>query len=91
MLYNYEKADKRPDYCKKDPFSITPEEKDLRKAYNNKVHYDVTGSALNIANCPFLAIVDIDINKKLDDSERTAIRNEIIKKIELSRISVGLV
>ncbi|KAA6368923.1 MAG: hypothetical protein EZS28_035550, partial [Streblomastix strix] len=91
-LYNYEKADKRPDYCKKEPWKLTDEEKICVEAYKKEHQYqERTGLAVNIAKCPFLAIVDIDINKKLGKSERTAIREEILRKIEDSKLNVGLV
>ncbi|KAA6368979.1 MAG: hypothetical protein EZS28_035494, partial [Streblomastix strix] len=91
-LYNYEKADKRPDYSKKEPWKLTDEEKICVEAYKKEhQYYERTGSAVNIAKCPFLAIVDIDINKKLEKSERTAIREEILRKIEDSKLIVGLV
>ncbi|KAA6376082.1 MAG: hypothetical protein EZS28_028391, partial [Streblomastix strix] len=91
-LYNYEKADKRPDYCKKEPWKLTEEEKICVDAYKKEHQYqERTGLAINIAKCPFLAIVDIDINKKLEKSERTAITEEILSKIEDSKLNVGLV
>ncbi|KAA6376507.1 MAG: hypothetical protein EZS28_027966 [Streblomastix strix] len=91
-LYNYEKADKRPDYCKKEPWKLTDEEKICVEAYKKEHQYqERTGLAVNIAKCPFLAVVDIDINKKLEKSERTAIREEILKKIEDSKLNVGLI
>ncbi|KAA6354874.1 MAG: hypothetical protein EZS28_049599, partial [Streblomastix strix] len=36
----------------------------------------ITGKAINIADCPYLAIVDIDIDKKLSEEDRNLIRNE---------------
>ncbi|KAA6368134.1 MAG: hypothetical protein EZS28_036339, partial [Streblomastix strix] len=91
-MYNYEKADKRPDYCKKEPWKLTDEEKICVEAYKKEHQYqERTGLAVNIAKCPLLAIVDIDINKKLEKSERTAIREEILRKIEYSKLNVGLV
>ncbi|KAA6403233.1 MAG: hypothetical protein EZS28_001248 [Streblomastix strix] len=91
-LYNYEKADKRPDYCKKEPWKLTDEEKICVDAYKKEHQYqEGTGLAVNIAKCPFLAIVDIDINKKLEKSERTTIREDILRKIEDSKLNVGLV
>ncbi|KAA6363343.1 MAG: hypothetical protein EZS28_041130, partial [Streblomastix strix] len=91
-LYNYEKADKRPDYCKKEPWKLTDEEKICVEAYKKEHQYqERTGLAVNIAKCPFLTIVDIDINKKLENSERSAIREEILSKIEDLKLNVGLV
>ncbi|KAA6383666.1 MAG: hypothetical protein EZS28_020806, partial [Streblomastix strix] len=91
-LYNYEKADKRPDYCKKEPWKLTDEEKICVEAYKKEhQYYERTGLAVNIAKCPFLAIVDININKKLETSDKTAIKEEILKKIGDSKLNVGLV
>ncbi|KAA6367716.1 MAG: hypothetical protein EZS28_036757, partial [Streblomastix strix] len=74
------------------PWKLTDEEKICVEAYKKEHQYqERTGLAINIAKCPFLAIVDIDINKKLEKSERTAIREEILKKIEDSKLNVGLV
>ncbi|KAA6386617.1 MAG: hypothetical protein EZS28_017856 [Streblomastix strix] len=68
QLYNYEKADKRPDYCKKELWKLTDEEQICVDAYKNEHQYqERTGLAVNISKCPFLAIVDIDINKKLEN------------------------
>ncbi|KAA6383295.1 MAG: hypothetical protein EZS28_021177, partial [Streblomastix strix] len=91
-LYNYEKADKRPDYCKKEPWKLTDEEKICVEAYKKEHQYqERTGLAVNIAKSPFLTIVDIDINKKLENLERKAIREEILRKIEDSKLNVSLV
>ncbi|KAA6394935.1 MAG: hypothetical protein EZS28_009541, partial [Streblomastix strix] len=91
-LYNHEKVDKRPDYCKKETSELTDEEKISVEAYKQKHQYqERTGFVTNIAKCPFLAVVDIDIDKKLEDSERKQIREEIVKKIEDSNLNVGLV
>ncbi|KAA6361798.1 MAG: hypothetical protein EZS28_042675, partial [Streblomastix strix] len=68
----------------------TYEEKQSRKKYE-QIYKERTGLAVNISKCPFLAIVDIDINKKLENSERIAIREEILKKIKESKLNVGLV
>ncbi|KAA6390537.1 MAG: hypothetical protein EZS28_013934, partial [Streblomastix strix] len=38
-LYNYEKADKRPDYCKKEPWKLTDEEKICVEAYKKEHQY----------------------------------------------------
>lgn len=39
-----------------------------------------TGSALLVNNIPNLSVVDIDINKELNEDERQTIRNEILNK-----------
>ncbi|KAA6404183.1 MAG: hypothetical protein EZS28_000292 [Streblomastix strix] len=51
----------------------------------------ITGQAINIADCPYLAIVDIDINKKLSEEERNLVRNELLEKIYQSELNVALV
>ncbi|KAA6363853.1 MAG: hypothetical protein EZS28_040621, partial [Streblomastix strix] len=51
----------------------------------------VTGKAINIADYPYLAIVDIDIDKKLSEEERNLIRNELLEKIYQPELNVGLV
>ncbi|KAA6317387.1 MAG: hypothetical protein EZS28_055109, partial [Streblomastix strix] len=51
----------------------------------------ITGKAINIADCPYLAIVDIDIDKKLSEEERNLIRNELLEKIYQSELNVALV
>ncbi|KAA6375575.1 MAG: hypothetical protein EZS28_028897 [Streblomastix strix] len=91
-LYNHEKVDKRPDYCKKETCELTDEEKISVEAYKQKHQYqERTGFVTNIAKCPFLAVVDIDIDKKLEDSAKKQIREEIVKKIQDSNLNVGLV
>ncbi|KAA6355699.1 MAG: hypothetical protein EZS28_048774, partial [Streblomastix strix] len=44
-----------------------------------------------IADCPYLAIVDIDIDKKLSEEDRNLIRNELLEKIYQSELNVALV
>ncbi|KAA6388600.1 MAG: hypothetical protein EZS28_015876 [Streblomastix strix] len=51
----------------------------------------ITGKAINIADCPYLAIVDIDIDKKLSEEDRNLIRNELLEKIYQSELNVALV
>ncbi|KAA6384454.1 MAG: hypothetical protein EZS28_020019 [Streblomastix strix] len=51
----------------------------------------ITGKAINIADCPYLAIVDIDIDKKLSEEDRNLIRNELLEKIYHSELNVALV
>ncbi|KAA6384943.1 MAG: hypothetical protein EZS28_019531 [Streblomastix strix] len=51
----------------------------------------ITGKAINIADCPYLAIVDIDIDKKLSDEDRNLIRNELLEKIYQSELNVALI
>ncbi|KAA6397863.1 MAG: hypothetical protein EZS28_006610 [Streblomastix strix] len=51
----------------------------------------ITGKAINIADGPYLAIVDIDIDKKLSEEERNLIRNELLEKIYHSELNVALV
>ncbi|KAA6359782.1 MAG: hypothetical protein EZS28_044690, partial [Streblomastix strix] len=51
----------------------------------------ITEKAINIADCPYLAIVDIDIDKKLSEEERNLIRNELLEKIYQSELNVALV
>ncbi|KAA6309571.1 MAG: hypothetical protein EZS28_056484, partial [Streblomastix strix] len=51
----------------------------------------ITGKAINIADCPYLAIVDIDIDKKLSEEVRNLIRNELLEKIYQSELNVALV
>ncbi|KAA6399857.1 MAG: hypothetical protein EZS28_004612 [Streblomastix strix] len=50
-----------------------------------------TGKAINIADCPYLAIVDMEIDKKLSQEERNLIRNELLEKIYQSELNVALV
>ncbi|KAA6364230.1 MAG: hypothetical protein EZS28_040244, partial [Streblomastix strix] len=52
---------------------------------------NITGKAINIADCPYLAIVDIDIDKKLSEEDINLIRNELIEKIYQSELNVALV
>ncbi|KAA6370127.1 MAG: hypothetical protein EZS28_034345, partial [Streblomastix strix] len=51
----------------------------------------ITGKAINIADCPYLAIVDIDIDKKLSEEERNLVRNELLENIYQSELNVALV
>ncbi|KAA6401426.1 MAG: hypothetical protein EZS28_003045 [Streblomastix strix] len=51
----------------------------------------ITGKAINNADCPYLAIVDIDIDKKLSEEDRNHIRNELLEKIYHSELNVALV
>ncbi|KAA6371284.1 MAG: hypothetical protein EZS28_033190 [Streblomastix strix] len=51
----------------------------------------ITGKAINITIYPQLAIVDIDIDKKLSEEERNLIRNEILEKIFQSELNIALV
>ncbi|KAA6393503.1 MAG: hypothetical protein EZS28_010967 [Streblomastix strix] len=52
---------------------------------------EITGKAINIADYPYLAIVDIDIDKKLSEEERNLVRNELLEKIYQSELNVALV
>ncbi|KAA6388956.1 MAG: hypothetical protein EZS28_015519 [Streblomastix strix] len=47
----------------------------------------ITGKAINIADCPCLAIVDIDIDKKFSEEKRNLIRNELLEKIYQSELN----
>ncbi|KAA6376083.1 MAG: hypothetical protein EZS28_028390, partial [Streblomastix strix] len=51
----------------------------------------ITGKAINIADCPYLAIVDVDTDKNLSEEERNLKRNELIEKIYQSELNVALV
>ncbi|KAA6392239.1 MAG: hypothetical protein EZS28_012231 [Streblomastix strix] len=52
---------------------------------------NITGKAINIADCPYIAIVDIDTDKKLNEDERNLIRNELFAKIQQSELNIALV
>ncbi|KAA6359023.1 MAG: hypothetical protein EZS28_045449, partial [Streblomastix strix] len=51
----------------------------------------IIGKAINIADCPYLTIVDTDIDKKLSEEDRNLIRNELLEKIYQSELNVALV
>ncbi|KAA6363555.1 MAG: hypothetical protein EZS28_040917, partial [Streblomastix strix] len=67
---------------------ITPLDDEQEKPVKTR---KITGKAINIADCPYLTIVDIDIDKKISEEERNLIRNELQKKIYQSELNVGLV
>ncbi|KAA6359342.1 MAG: hypothetical protein EZS28_045130, partial [Streblomastix strix] len=55
--------------------------------YYNKIDYGtqgkkITGSCINIAKVPYLAVVDIDINKSLDDEQRKIVRDELLEQLK---------
>ncbi|KAA6357945.1 MAG: hypothetical protein EZS28_046529, partial [Streblomastix strix] len=51
----------------------------------------ITEKAINIADCPYLAIVDIDIDKKLSEKDRNLRRNELLEKIYQQELNVALI
>ena len=56
-------------------------EKFVRK--NKKQNEEKTGQLLKINEIPNLAVIDIDINKSLNDEERDEVRNNIIECLEI--------
>ncbi|KAA6361981.1 MAG: hypothetical protein EZS28_042492, partial [Streblomastix strix] len=51
-----------------------------------------TGKAIDISKCPYLAVVDIDIDKKLDEQQRKIIRDELLQQLNSNKsLKVGLV
>ena len=56
-------------------------EKFVRK--NKKQNGEKTGQLLKINEIPNLAIIDIDINKSLNDEERDEVRDNIIECLEI--------
>ncbi|KAA6360254.1 MAG: hypothetical protein EZS28_044219, partial [Streblomastix strix] len=51
-----------------------------------------TGKAIDISKCPYLAVVDIDIDKKLDEQQRKLIRDELLQQLNSNKsLKVGLV
>ncbi|KAA6378721.1 MAG: hypothetical protein EZS28_025753, partial [Streblomastix strix] len=51
-----------------------------------------TGKAIDISKCPYLAVVDIDVDKKLDESNRKIIRDDILQQLNsIKSLKVGLV
>ena len=56
--------------------------------FPNKNEGQVTGSAIDISKVMNLVVIDIDINKKLSENERTSIRSEIIEKLPFERIGL---
>ena len=56
-------------------------EKFIRK--NKKQNEEKTGQLLKINEIPNLAVIDIDINKSLNDEERDEVRNNIIECLEI--------
>ncbi|KAA6394446.1 MAG: hypothetical protein EZS28_010033 [Streblomastix strix] len=51
-----------------------------------------TGKAIDISKCPYLAVVDIDIDKKLDEQQRKDIRDELLQQLNNDKsLKVGLV
>ncbi|KAA6310477.1 MAG: hypothetical protein EZS28_056306, partial [Streblomastix strix] len=46
----------------------------------------------DISKCPYLAVVDIDVDKKLDESNRKIIRDDILQQLNsIKSLKVGLV
>ncbi|KAA6365959.1 MAG: hypothetical protein EZS28_038514, partial [Streblomastix strix] len=51
-----------------------------------------TGKAIDISKCPYLAVVDIDVDKKLDEQQRKVIRDDILQQLNSTKsLKVGLV
>ncbi|KAA6391422.1 MAG: hypothetical protein EZS28_013047 [Streblomastix strix] len=69
---------------------ITPLDDDKEQENPVKTRKN-TRNATNIADCLYLAIVDIDIDKKLSEVERNLIRNEFLEKIYQSELNIALV
>ncbi|KAA6396421.1 MAG: hypothetical protein EZS28_008053 [Streblomastix strix] len=50
-----------------------------------------TGKAIDISKCPYLAVVDIDVDKKLDETNRKVIRDDILQQLNnVKSLKVGL-
>ncbi|KAA6373693.1 MAG: hypothetical protein EZS28_030780 [Streblomastix strix] len=61
----------------------------FNKGYVQEVE---TGKAIDISKCPYLAVVDIDVDKKLDESNRKVIRDDILQQLNsIKSLKVGLV
>ncbi|KAA6390327.1 MAG: hypothetical protein EZS28_014144 [Streblomastix strix] len=70
----------------------------ISKLYNYKkfnkgyVQENETEKAINISKCPYLADVDIDIDKKLDEQQRKVIHDELLQQLNSNKsLKVGLV
>ncbi|KAA6352875.1 MAG: hypothetical protein EZS28_051598, partial [Streblomastix strix] len=51
-----------------------------------------TGKAVDISKCPYLVVVDIDIDKKLDEQQRKVIHDELLQQLNNDKsLKVGLV
>ncbi|KAA6401678.1 MAG: hypothetical protein EZS28_002794 [Streblomastix strix] len=51
-----------------------------------------TGKAVDISKCPYLAVVDIDFDKKLDEQQRKVINYELLQQLNSNKsLKVGLV
>ncbi|KAA6375127.1 MAG: hypothetical protein EZS28_029347 [Streblomastix strix] len=50
--------------------------------FNKRYAQDIeTGKAIDISKCPYLAVVDIDIDKKLDEQQRKVIKDELLQQL----------
>ncbi|KAA6358719.1 MAG: hypothetical protein EZS28_045754, partial [Streblomastix strix] len=63
--------------------------KKINKGYAQEIE---TGKATDISKCPYLAVVDIDIDKKLDEQQRKIIRDELLQLLKNDKsLKIGLV
>ncbi|KAA6360133.1 MAG: hypothetical protein EZS28_044340 [Streblomastix strix] len=65
---------------------------ELRAKFNKGYVQEIeTGKAIDISKCPYLPVVDIDVDKKLDEQQRKIISDELLQQLNNDKsLKVGL-